>query len=134
MVARCCYYCLIFIMTCLSSVHQACLVFLDTQPQCTVFPTSCRLFVVQVSTVEGFVESSVKAFEEDAIEAVFKVMQQQHSSAKVLPIRDITSADGRKREVDGAVIADGCAAILEAKQVLDDTAVPQLASCIEFIR
>jgi hypothetical protein len=84
--------------------------------------------------LEGFVESSVKGFEEDATEAVFQQLQQKHSSVKVLPIRNITSLDGKRREVDGAVVADGCAAILEAKQVLDDSAVPQLASCIEFIR
>jgi len=88
----------------------------------------------RVSTLEGFVSSSVKGFEEDATEAVFRYLQQQHSNAEVLPIRHIASADGKRREVDGAVVADGCAAILEAKQVLDDTAVSQLASCMEFIR
>jgi hypothetical protein len=88
----------------------------------------------RVSTLEGFVSSSVKGFEEDATEAVFRYLQQQHSNVEMLPIRHIASADGKRREVDGAVVADGCAAILEAKQVLDDTAVSQLASCMEFIR
>lgn len=92
------------------------------------------LLPLQVSTLEGFVSSSAKGFEQDATEAMARQLQQQHSSAKVLPIRRITSVDGKAREVDGVVIADGCTAILEAKQVLDDTAVEQLASAIDFIR
>eukprot|EP00882_Tetradesmus_deserticola_P002662 GHRQ01002832.1.p1 GENE.GHRQ01002832.1~~GHRQ01002832.1.p1 ORF type:complete len:347 (+),score=81.20 GHRQ01002832.1:237-1277(+) len=88
----------------------------------------------RVSTLEGFVESSVAAFEAAATAAMYQHLQQQHSSVKVLPVRHIRSSDGRHREANGAVIADGCAAILEAKQELDDSAVAQLASCIEFIR
>jgi len=80
------------------------------------------------------VSSSVQGFEEDAIQAVFRHLQQQHSNAEVLPIRHIARVDGKRREVDGAVVADGCAAILQARLVLDDTAVSQLASCMEFIR
>jgi hypothetical protein len=89
---------------------------------------------VQVSTIEGFVESSVRAFEADAAEAMYQQMQQDHSSVEVLPIRNITSTGGEKREVDGAVVAADCAAILEAKQVLDDEAVQQLDSCMDFIK
>jgi hypothetical protein len=88
----------------------------------------------RVSTVEGFVESSVRGFEADAAEAMYQHMQQRHSSVQVLPIRNITSAGGGKREVDGAVLAADCAAILEAKQVLDDEAVHQLESCLDFMK
>eukprot|EP00882_Tetradesmus_deserticola_P002086 GHRQ01002234.1.p1 GENE.GHRQ01002234.1~~GHRQ01002234.1.p1 ORF type:complete len:136 (+),score=36.23 GHRQ01002234.1:655-1062(+) len=84
----------------------------------------------RASTLEGCVESSVQGFEAAAAAALYQLLQQQHSSVKVLPVRHIRSSDRRHREVGGAVIADGCAAILEAKQELDDSAVAQLASCI----
>lgn len=79
-------------------------------------------------------QSSVRGFEADAAEAMYRDMQQHHNSVEVLEIRSITSAAGRKREVDGAVLAADCAAILEAKQVLDYGAVQQLESCLEFIK
>lgn len=88
----------------------------------------------QVSTLEGFVESSVKGFEADATEAACAHMKQHHRGVQVLPIREMKSTDGQMREVDGVVVADGCAAIVEAKHVLDDKAVPQLTSCLDFIR
>jgi hypothetical protein len=95
---------------------------------------TCCILVAQVSTIEGIVRSSVRSFEGDATEAVYQGLRKQHSRVKVLDIRELTAADGSKREVDGVVVADGCAAIVEAKQQLDDSAVPQLASCLEFIR
>lgn len=57
----------------------------------------------------------MKGVEADAAEAMYQQLKKQHSNAKVLPVREIRNADGGKREVAGAVIADGCAAILEAK-------------------
>jgi hypothetical protein len=61
-------------------------------------------------------------------------MKRQHNKVEVLSTRVIYSADGTKRELDGAVVAGDCAGILEAKQVLDVNAVHQLTSCLEFIR
>jgi hypothetical protein len=85
--------------------------------------------------VEGFLETSVKAFEEEATEAMLKDMQLKHSSsAEILPVRQIASNSGQKREVDGVVVTADCAAILEAKHVLDEEAVPQLTSTLDFIR
>jgi hypothetical protein len=84
--------------------------------------------------VEGFLETSVKAFEEAAVEAMLRDMRLKHnSSAEILPVRQIASSSGQKREIDGAVVTADCAAILEAKQVLDEEAVPQLTSALEFI-
>jgi hypothetical protein len=84
--------------------------------------------------LEGFVESSVNAFEANATEAVCTLLKEQHGDAQVLPIREITSADGQMREVDGVVVAGGCAAIVEAEQVVDAKAVSQLTSCLDFMR
>jgi hypothetical protein len=92
------------------------------------------IHVAQVSTIEGFVTSSFRSLEGDATEAVYQGLLKQQSRVKVLEIRELTTADGRKREVDGVVVADDCAAIVEAKQQLDDSAVPQLSSCLDFIR
>lgn len=99
---------------------------------------SYGVLAVQVATVQGFVESSAKGFVADATDSMYQQLMKQHNNTKVLPVREIRShlhgADGGNQEVDGAVVADGCAAILEAKQVLEDTAVTQLTSCIEFIK
>ncbi len=76
----------------------------------------------------------MRSFEADATEAMCRDIRQQHSTAQVMPIREISNASGAKREIDGAVTADGCVAILEAKQVLDDYAVEQLDSCLAFIK
>lgn len=78
--------------------------------------------------------STIRSFEEDAAEAMYKHLQQRHSSVEMLQIRKIASVGGGKREVDGVVVADDCAGVLEAKQVLDVEAVQQLDSCLEFIR
>lgn len=105
---------------------------LDTQ--LCFAPLQLFVLAMQVANLEGFTRSLVRAFEGDATEAVYNELKPHHSSVKVLPVRELKSEDGRKREVDGVVISDDCAAIIEAKQELDDTAVPQLASCLQFIR
>jgi hypothetical protein len=92
------------------------------------------VLAAQVSTLEGFTESFAGAFEDTATDAVYRHLKKTHSSVKVLDIREITAADGSKREVDGAVVADGYAAIVEAKHVLEEAALWRLSSCPEFIR
>jgi hypothetical protein len=87
-----------------------------------------------MSTVEGFVLSPGRSLEESATKKVVELMRRQHPEAVAAEIRVISSADGQQREVDGVVIADGCAAIVEAKQQLTEEAVPRLESCLRFIR
>ncbi|KIZ07006.1 hypothetical protein MNEG_0951 [Monoraphidium neglectum] len=88
----------------------------------------------RMSTVEGFVLSPGRSLEESATKKVVELMRRQHPEAVAAEIRVISSADGQQREVDGVVIADECAAIVEAKQQLTEEAVPQLESCLRFIR
>lgn len=87
--------------------------------------------------LEGFQRSSTTAFEEAAAEAVHRQMLRTHGRARTLDIRQITSAEGDKREVDGVVLAgadEECAAVLEGKKVLDEHTPDQLASVLEFLR
>jgi hypothetical protein len=89
---------------------------------------------VQVSSLVGFLESGTSGFGADAAAAMYPHMLQQHGRAEVLPIRLVTSASGKERKVDGAVVAGDGAAIVAVKEVLDDEAVQQLAPCFQFIK
>ncbi len=92
---------------------------------------------MQVSTLEGFQRTSTKAFEEEGTEAMYQHLLKAHGSAKVLDIRQVTSVDGSKREVDGLVLAgkdDECVGVLEGKKVLDEHTPDQLDSVLEFLR
>eukprot|EP00775_Hariotina_reticulata_P001590 gene1590-1930_t len=89
----------------------------------------------RVTTLEGHSQSLVRAFEGDATETIVKELKEHHhSNVQVLPVRQLVSIDGKQREVDGVVVTDDCGVVIEAKTELDDTAVDQLASCLQFIK
>jgi hypothetical protein len=87
----------------------------------------------QTSTLEGFFLSTERSLAVCATDRVLELMRQDNPDAFSADIRVIRSADGQQWDVAGVVIADDCAAIVEAKPHLNDDSVLQLESCLDFI-
>ena len=92
------------------------------------------LTLSQVATHEAHISNVATGFEHEATECLVSYLQSKghaqvfrHCSSLNVP------DDGRLLEVDGVVLAAGCAVVLEAKNSLNELAATQLQRRLQSI-
>ena len=88
------------------------------------------LLILQFESIEGWQANQTSGDERVLVQRAMKELELNHTNVRPWCKKKLTGPDGWSRQVDAAAIADGCAVVVEHKNLMDQNGAEQLLKLV----